>query len=71
MTPAPRESGAATIRSPTRPTVTRTHSSSPIGESSLRVIVACSLGLSRGGSPSQCERIGSTKISPVSAHETG
>ena len=44
ITPAPRLNGAATMRSPTLPAVTRTHSSSPIGDSSLRVMLARSVG---------------------------
>ena len=37
MTPAPRDSGVAMNLSSTWPSLTRTNSSSPIGESSLRV----------------------------------
>ena len=51
ITPAPRDSGAAIRRSPTWPSLTRTNSSSPIGDSNFRVIVARAVGLMGDGRP--------------------
>jgi hypothetical protein len=52
ITPAPRASGVAITRSPTRPSLTRMYSSSPIGESTLRLTTAVIRGRRGGTDPS-------------------
>ena len=69
--PAPRDSGAATSRPPTRPSRTRTQSSMPIVEASLRDRLARTRGRSGGTSPCSAASTGSAKISNVSAADTG
>ena len=69
--PAPRASGAAMVRFPTRPIFTRTNSSSPMGDTTARGITASSIG--RGGRrrPSPASMSGATKSSMASAADTG
>ena len=69
MTPAPRCTGVATIRSPTRPSRTRSSSSSPIGEATLRVITACACDLGGASRPRPASISGFTNSSVVSADD--
>ena len=71
MTPAPRDSGAAMSRSLTWPSLTRTYSSSPMGDSSLRVIVARAAARVGGGRPCRRYSSGLRNSSLVRMAETG
>ena len=70
-TPAPLANGVATTRSPTLPNETRINSSSPMGESTLRVSTACIVGRSGGSCPCQRYSSGRTIRSNVIAADTG
>ena len=56
---------------PTRPSRTRTQSSMPSGEASLRASRAVVRGRLRGGAPDSSASSGSAKMSKVSAADTG
>ena len=56
---------------PTLPSRTRTQSSEPMAEASLRASRAVVAGRSRGAAPSSAASIGAAKMSKVSAAETG
>ena len=71
ITPAPRSSGAAIVRSPTLPTFTRKNSSSPVGDTSLRGTVAVIVAGAGRCKPSCACTIGPTNSSNVSAADTG
>lgn len=70
-TPAPRGNGVATVVPPTTPSRTRTQSSMPSGEASLRAILALVTGRRRGGAPDNSASSGRAKMSTVSAADTG
>ena len=71
ITPAPRDRGAAIKRSPTWPSLTRTYSSSPIGDSNLRVMIAVAVGLLGGRKPCRRYSNGRRNNSLVRMAETG
>jgi hypothetical protein len=56
---------------PTRPSRTRTQSSLPIADASLRASRAVVDGRSRGAAPSSAASIGAAKMSKVRAADTG
>ena len=56
---------------PTTPSRTRTQSSMPSGEASLRASRAVARGRLRGGAPVSSASSGSAKMSKVSAADTG
>ena len=70
-TPAPRGSGEATSPSPTRPSRTRTQSSEPITETTLRASRARVWGRGVATAPSSSASSGAAKMSKVSDAETG
>ena len=70
-TPAPRGSGVATVSPPTTPSLTRTQSSMPNGEASLRASRALVAGRRLGGAPDSSASSGTAKMSKVSAADTG
>jgi hypothetical protein len=70
-TPAPRGSGVATREPPTEPSRTRTQSSMPSGDASLRASRAATRGRWRGGAFDSSASSGTAKMSNVSAADTG
>ena len=70
-TPAPRCTGVAIILSPTRPTATRRNSSSPVGETTLRVMLALMRVRAGIDEPSSRSSNGISSNSAVRAADTG